>query len=153
VDGSPIGSPITSAPYTTTWNSTTVPNGTHTIGATAINGVGLSGSAAPVVVTVLNPVAVSPVVDAQTSIEGAGKQTTPTFSTTVPGDVLVAFATSDGPWGTAQTLTVSGAGLTWSLEKRVNTQGGSTEIWKATATRTLANVTVSSTQSRGGYNQ
>src|SRR5262245_51582585 len=153
VDGSPIGSPITSPPYTTVWNSTTVPNGTHTLGATAINGAGLSGSAAPLGVTVLNAVAGRPVVDAQASIEGAGKQTTPPFSTTVPGDVLVAFATSDGPPSAAQTLTVSGAGLTWSRVKRVNAQGGSTEIWTAAATTTLANVTVSSTQGKGGYDQ
>ena len=44
-------------------------------------------------VTNTAPVGVS--VDANTSIEGLGKQTTQAFSTTQP-DVLVAFATSDG---------------------------------------------------------
>jgi hypothetical protein len=67
--------------------------------------------------------------------------------------VLVAFGTSDGPGGKAQTLTISGAGLTWSLVKRVNARGGTTEIWAAIAAPTLANVTVKSTQSSAGYDQ
>jgi hypothetical protein len=152
VDGSPVGSPLTSAPYSMVWDSRTVNNSTHTIGAAAINGIGVSGSATPVTVSVSNSVVPSPVVDAQRSVEGNGKQTTPAFSTTVPGDVLVAFATSDGPQN-SQTLTVSGAGLTWTLVKRVNARGGSTEIWAATAPTLLTNVTVSSTQSKTGYNQ
>jgi Domain of unknown function (DUF1929)/Bacterial Ig domain len=153
VDGSPIGAPLSSTPYSITWDSTTVANGAHNLGATARNGAGLSANATPVTVVVSNTVAASPLVDAQRSIEGAGTQTTAAFSTTAPGDVLVAFATSDGPLGTGQTLTVSGAGLVWSLVKRVNAQSGSTEIWTATAATTLANVTVKSTQSKAGYDQ
>ena len=48
---------------------------------------------------------------------------------------------------------MSGAGLTWSLVKRVTAQGGSTEIWTAKAPAALTNATVSSTQARPGFNQ
>ncbi len=67
--------------------------------------------------------------------------------------MLVAFATSDGPTSPAQTLTVSGAGLTWSLVKRVNAQGGTTEIWTATAAGTLSNAAATATPARTGYNE
>lgn len=153
LDGSPLGPPITSSPYTMAWDSTTVLNGTHVIGASATGGDGLVGTAAPVTVTVFNAAPTSPIVETQVSVKGTGKQTTAPFSTSSPGDVLVAFACSDGPGGKAQTLTISGGGLAWSLVKRVNARGGSTEIWATTAATALANVTVTSAQSSGGYDQ
>jgi hypothetical protein len=79
--------------------------------------------------------------------------TTGPLSTTQAGDVLVAFATSDGPGSGGQTVTVSGAGLTWSLVKRVNAQLGDTEIWTAKAAGPLAGASVASTPAKAGYNQ
>jgi hypothetical protein len=81
--------------------------------------------------------------------DGPGAQTTPAFSTTTPGEVLVAFATSDGPTSGVnnQLLTVSGAGLTWTRVARAATQRGVSEIWTATAPTVLSGVTVTSTQS------
>jgi hypothetical protein len=70
------------------------------------------------------------------------------------GDVLVAFAASDGPTTGGQTLTVfGGTGLTWSLVKRTNTQLGTAEIWTAKATTALTNATVSATQSATNFQQ
>src|SRR4029077_9909743 len=69
------------------------------------------------------------------------------------GDVLVAFAASDGPATAPQTLTISGAGLSWTLVRRANTRAGTSEIWRAIAAAQLANVTVKSTQSKTGYGQ
>jgi hypothetical protein len=152
VDGNPVGPKLTSAPYTYTWDSASMSNGSHTIGATAVNVAGISGSATPVTVQSANAGLLSPVIDRQVSVEGNGTQTTPAFSTTGATDVLVAFATSDGP-SSPQTLTVSGAGLTWSLVKRANAQSGTTEIWKAKASGPLTNATVSASQSSGGFNQ
>lgn len=40
VDGSSIGPPITSSPYTTNWNSTVVSDGAHTLYAVALNNAG-----------------------------------------------------------------------------------------------------------------
>ena len=70
-----------------------------------------------------------------------------------PGELLLVFAASDGPQAGGQTLTITGAGLTWTLVARMNTQPGSSEIWKAVAPGVLANATVTSTPSRTGFNQ
>jgi hypothetical protein len=82
-------------------------------------------------------------------VDGAGAQTTPAFSTTAPGEVLIALASSDGPTAGANTqnLTISGGGLTWTRVQRAATQRGVAEIWTATATGILSGVTVTSTQS------
>jgi len=91
-------------------------------------------------------------VDQVITVDGNGTVTTPPFGAWNPGELLVAFAGSDGPAFT-QTLTVSGAGLNWSLVQRANTQLGDAEIWQATATMQSSNLTVSSTPSAGGYDQ
>ena len=71
--------------------------------------------------------------------------------------MLVAFAASDGPSAAnAQTLTISGAGLTWTRVRSTAGRPGVVEIWTATAPALLTNVTVTSTQSvtaGGPYNQ
>jgi hypothetical protein len=95
----------------------------------------------------------SPTVDKLVFSDGNGTRTTASFSTTTPGDVLVAFAASDGPAGGAQSVIVSGAGLTWGLVRRSNTQRGTAEVWAATAATALTNVTVRSTQTATGYHQ
>jgi chitodextrinase len=76
----------------------------------------------------------------------------PAFSTTAANTLLVAFIATDGPSGSAQTITtVTGGGLTWTLRKRVNVQAGSSEIWQAVAPNVLSNITVTATRSSGGY--
>ena len=66
---------------------------------------------------------------------GTGTLTSPAIKTTAPGDVLVAYVGLDGPNSPGgQTATVTGAGLTWTLVKRSNTQAGDAEIWSAKAT-------------------
>ena len=93
-------------------------------------------------------------VDTTVFDDGNGTVTTPAFSTAAPGELLVAFASSDGPaTSSMQTLTVSGAGLTWSLKQRSNTQFGTSEIWTATATAALVNATVTATQTFNGFDQ
>jgi hypothetical protein len=90
-----------------------------------------------------------PVVDTTVFSDGTGARTTAAFSTSSAGEVLLAFAASDGPTAGAntQTLTVSGAGLTWTRVQRAATQRGVAEIWTATAPAALTNATVTSTQS------
>jgi hypothetical protein len=85
-------------------------------------------------------------IDVQTSKDGNDKITTNAFSTTTNSDLLVAFVSYDGPRQSTpkQTATVSGAGLTWQLVRRSNTQLGDAEIWAAQATSVLNGVTVSS---------
>jgi hypothetical protein len=84
-------------------------------------------------------------IDAQTSKDGKSTLTTNAFSTTANSDLLVAFVAYDGPSQSTpkQTATVSGAGLSWQLVQRSNTQLGDAEIWAAQATSVLTGVTVS----------
>ena len=55
IDGTPEGPAQTSAPFQFTWDSTTVANGAHTIGAVAVDGAGNSASASVSVVVSNQP--------------------------------------------------------------------------------------------------
>ena len=54
VDGLPIGNEFSSTPYTRSWDTAAVPNGTHIITATARDAAGNAATSAPVTVTVNN---------------------------------------------------------------------------------------------------
>ena len=92
-------------------------------------------------------------VDNALSSDGAGTRTLAGFSTSAAGDLLLAFVGADGPTGGGQTATVSGAGLTWTLVKRVNAQAGTAEIWKAIAAGVLSNASVTSTLNSTNFHQ
>ena len=116
----------------TTANSATVPVGA-VISQTPIAGATVSPSSAVALVVSSGPAGTAvPTVEKMVFSEGLGKRTTAAFSTAAGGDVLVAFAASDGPAApNAQTLTIAGAGLTWTRRARANTQFGVAEIWTA----------------------
>ncbi|WP_347352614.1 Ig-like domain-containing protein [Intrasporangium sp.] len=153
VDGVQVGQPVTAPPFTTTWSTTSATAGKHTITAVAADAAGNTTTSAPVTVTVDNstPPPALIAVDAQVSKDASNTMTTPAFSTSEPGDVLVALVAYDGPASAAQTATVSGAGLSWTLVKRSNIQSGTSEIWSAKASGTLTNATVTSAPGRKGY--
>jgi hypothetical protein len=72
--------------------------------------------------------------------------TTESFSTAVPGETLIAFATAAQPTEAGvQTASVSGGGLGWTLVTRANEQAGTSEIWQATASGILSDITVTAT--------
>ena len=110
------------------------------------------GSAVALVVS-SGPPPVDVTVDKVVSSDGFGTRTTAPFSTSAPGEILLAFVSSDGAANGGQTLTVSGAGLTWTLVRRANGQAGTAAVWKATAAAPLTNVTVTSTPSQIGFDQ
>jgi Domain of unknown function (DUF4082)/Fibronectin type III domain len=125
---------------------------TFTVQASNADGSGPASSpsnaATPTVAA--NPLAM----DANVTVEGHGTTTTPGFSTAEAGEQLLALVGSDGPAGAGrQSVTVSGAGLAWTLVERANSRSGDTEIWTATASKALANVAVTSTPAVGGYDQ
>ena len=156
LDGQPLGNPVTSPPYAVTWDTTTATNGSHTLSAKATDTSGNVGTATNVQVTVQNPAPPQPcfIMDVHTSVHGMGTVTTPAFHTAAAGETLLAFVGSDGPGGTTkQTVTVSGAGLTWKLVKRNNTRPGDAEVWTATAPAILTSATVTSTPARSGYSE
>jgi O-glycosyl hydrolase len=77
---------------------------------------------------------------------------TPPLTTTQANELLVAFVSADGPPGGPQSVSsVTGAGLTWTLQKRVNSQSGTAEIWTAAASSPLSGATVSATLANGPY--
>ena len=152
VDNVAVGSPLTAPPFITTWDTQTVANGAHTVGATATDQNGLVGNATPVAITVDNSHPANVIAfDAQLFKDGAGTLQTAAFSTTTTSDLLVAFVAYDGPTNAPQTATVSGGGLNWQLVKRSNTQLGTAEIWAANATDFLTSVTVSAQPGVPGY--
>src|SRR5262249_12939647 len=66
--------------------------------------------------------------------------------TSGPDELLVLFATSAGvtSQSSKQTLSISGAGLTWTLANRSNTQFGTAAMWTGNAPRPVAHGTVPS---------
>lgn len=152
LDGQPLSPPVTTSPYTYSWATGSTPLGTHVLAAQATDTAGETATSGPVAVTVVSSGGIG--VDKLITVQGHGTTTTATFSTTTGPETLVAFVDSDGPAGSGkQTLTVSGAGLTWTLAKRVNGSSGDSEIWTARASAALNNVQVTSTPSKGGYDQ
>jgi hypothetical protein len=154
VDGQAVGGPITSPPFMAQWDSRTTSSGQHTITAEASDAAGNVGVSAAVNVTVDNsappPAAIA--IDKLVVRHSKSTLTSPAVTTSAAGDVLVAFVGYDGPNGAAaQSATVGGGGLTWTLVKRSNTQAGTSEIWSAKATGTLTNAIVTATPLRSGF--
>jgi hypothetical protein len=84
---------------------------------------------------------------------GSRSITSPRVSTSVGGEVLVAFIAADGPiQGSTQTITsVSGAGLAWSLAVRSNVQAGTAEVWTAYAASTVSRARVKAVPASAGF--
>jgi hypothetical protein len=78
IDGADFGALDTAAPYTTSWNTTAVSNGSHTVSAVARDTAGNSRASAVVTVTVSNAVAPVP---------APSPSPTSGISTRYPGDV------------------------------------------------------------------
>ncbi len=152
LDGQPIGAPVTSPPYRIESPVGSIPPGKHFLSAQATDGNGFIGTAADVPVTVASRIG-SVTIGNVVNQTGTTTTTTPAFSTSQAGEVLLVFADSDGPSAGAQTLNVSGAGLSWSLVKRANAQPGDAEIWTAKSTEALSNATVTATAADAGYSQ
>jgi len=150
VDGVQVGDTLTAPPYIVFWDTETATTGQHVITVTATDVTGSAGSSAPTTVTVDNSNPPSTITqETVVSVDGQGIMQTPMFSTTTPGDLVVAFVAYDGPNGLPQTATVSGAGLTWTLVERSNNQSGTAEIWAARTDDPLSSVAVMSQSGQG----
>lgn len=111
-------------------------------GNTEVPGSGVSVSVPPQTIAI-------DATAAQDSTAASSSITTPAFSTNAGNELLLAFIATDFLTGSNTTVTgVSGAGLTWALVVRTNTQSGTSEIWRAFAPSRLSNVTVTATLSQ-----
>lgn len=154
LDGEPLGPPLRSAPYAFAWTVGSTSLGSHRLSARVTDRNGNMGTAPVRTVRVVLGIRGGLEADASVSVHGHGTIRTPAFGTSVPGDVVVAFASSDGPRGAGQqALTIGGAGLKWKLIRRANARSGDAEVWAATAPRKLREVHVTATQRSGGYGQ
>ena len=119
VDGSNFGSPITTSPYSLAWNTTTVPNGSHTITAIAFDAAGnQASSSATVNVNNVAP-AIAFVKDLGTSAVGNSGAT---MVLTVPsggvaqGHTVVLWAATTGSGGTAIASVTDNRGNTYRVD-------------------------------------
>jgi hypothetical protein len=91
-------------------------------------------------------------IDAKTyrdQVTASATVVTPSFSTVSGNELFLAFVATDYVSGANTTVTnVTGAGLSWTLVKRTNTQAGTAEIWRAFATSSLSQVNVTATLSQ-----
>ena len=91
LDGTNLGSLITVAPYSTSWNTTGASNGAHTLSAIAKDGAGNSATSAGVAVTVNNVTATAPTITAQPANQTVTAGQTATFTVVATGTVPLSY--------------------------------------------------------------
>jgi peptidoglycan/xylan/chitin deacetylase (PgdA/CDA1 family) len=89
VDGTNVGAPVTTAPYSYNWDSTTVANGAHSITAQATNTEGITTTSAPEEITVDNVIPL-----------GTNLILNPLVETATPGNASAPNDWQTGSWGT-----------------------------------------------------
>jgi hypothetical protein len=112
LDGSALGTADTTSPYQFAWNTATISNGPHTLGAIATDSLGNSASAGTVSVTVNNPPVISNISSGTPTQTGA----TITWTTNTPTDSTVNYGltsaygqvASSATQVTSQSVTLSG---------------------------------------------
>ncbi len=124
----------------------------------AVSGNANGSSSSPdATFTTAAPGGSGPQPDTKTTAFSSSGTVTASVSTTVPGDLIVAFVAGDQPGNQGiQSAPVSAPGLTWTLNESVPAddsatptgQPGTAEIWSAWATGTLSAVPVTATLSQ-----
>ena len=99
VDGNALGAEDTTSPYSVSWNTTTVVNGSHALTARARDAAGNQTTSAPVNVTVNNTVA-GPIV-AYGMNEGSGTTTADSSGNANTGTLTSTAWTASGRYGAA----------------------------------------------------
>ena len=132
--------------FTVTTFGVTVPT------AVLISATFVSTSSATLTVTnALPPPPGSLAIDAFVAKDQAAASTTitsGTFSTLVGNELVLALVSTDALSSNTTVTGVTGAGLTWTLVQRTNTQLGSSEIWRAFAANPVTNGSATATLSQ-----
>jgi hypothetical protein len=137
----------------TTFNDTGLAAGTYFYRVTASDAAGNIGPPSNEASAIVTQSQSSIGLEKTVFADASGTASITGLSTAAANDLLLAFVSADGPSNQSQTAVVSGAGLTWTLVRRTNTQSGSAEVWQALAPTPLANASVQSVLSRSGYHQ
>jgi hypothetical protein len=117
IDGSPLGSLVSSPPYILAWDTTTATNGSHWLAAQTTGPTGVIGTSAVVAVTVSNSSSAPPVVQLTAPVAGATVSATVTVAANVAssqGIASVAFYVDGTAIGTP--LTAPPYLTTWDTE-------------------------------------
>jgi hypothetical protein len=137
-------------------------NGSYTV-TPSKNGESFTPSTLPVTISNANApnsnftaqtvTAASIAIDATAAGDQSSASTTVTsaaFSTNSTNELLLAFVSSDDPGSGTNIVvnSISGAGLTWTLVARSNSQRGTAEIWRAFSPTLLTSVTATATLSK-----
>ena len=122
--------------------SFTPPSQNVPVSGTAVTGVNFTAQTATTAVLAIDVNVSKNNNSAATSI------TTGKFSTKSANELLLALIATDSTSANMTVTGVTGGGLTWSLVERTNTQGGTSEIWKAFATSVLSGISVTANLSQ-----
>ena len=117
IDGAPLGSLVSSPPYTLAWDTTTATNGSHWLAAQTTGPTGVIGTSAVVAVTVSNSSSAPPAVQLTTPVAGATVSATVAVAANVAssqGIASVAFYVDGTAIGTP--LTAPPYMTTWDTE-------------------------------------
>jgi hypothetical protein len=129
LDGSNLGTEVTAAPYTLSWNTTSATNGSHTISARARDAAGNQTTSATVSVTVSNA-APSGLVAAYGFNEGSGTTLTDLSGNGNHGTISGATWTASGKYGSALLFNGTSAQVTIPNSASLQLSTGMTlEAW------------------------
>jgi hypothetical protein len=140
LDGANLGSPVTSSPYTISWDSTAAKNGSHILTAIVTDSLGQHATSAPVTITSSNGGTPAPSVSIVAPINGANVSSTITVTATISSSappVSVQFQLDNVNLGAA--VTVAPYSISWDTTKATNASHSLTAI----ATDGLGQSTVS----------
>jgi regulation of enolase protein 1 (concanavalin A-like superfamily) len=117
LDGANLGAEIPTAPYNASWNTTSIPNGTHALTAVASDAAGNTSTSAPISVTVnnqSNPGQCASVTLSRTFFYSGGPASNWSITVTAPSDSCTWTASIDQAWLVLNTVTgpttIAGAG-------------------------------------------
>jgi hypothetical protein len=106
VDGLPFGNPVTTQPYTLSWDTTAVPNGSHWLAAQTADATGRVGTSDVVMTTVTNSATVPPTVQITSPTQGETVSAVITVGATATAQIgvpRVQFYVDGVPLGAAVT--------------------------------------------------
>ena len=129
------GTPLATATATTFTDTTTTTGTTYNYTVTAQDAAGnisAPSNTATATATGARTITVDKLITAHQGTNASTIRATG-LTTTGSNQLILAFISSDGPSGagTESIKSVTGAGLTWTLRRRTNTQAGTAEIWQA----------------------